>query len=98
MSPDFFNKWSLLIEEADKTKIPIQFIKKLVVKLGKKKQHTINVQTLYKQGLDDGEIEEIVNRKLEDLDDSITSVSFILHIEAIADTVEHETNKLLGRT
>lgn len=98
MTPNFFDKWSLLIEETDKTKIPIQFIKKLVVKLGGKKQHTINVQTLYKQGLDDSEIEDIVNRKLEDLDDSITSVSFVLHIEAIATTVEKETNKLLGKS
>lgn len=96
MSPDFFNKWEHILEDIEKSKIPIQFLKKLVVKLEGKKQHTINIQVLLKQGLEPEEIEDVVNRKLNDLDDSIVNIEFILNVESIAETVQPETDKLLN--
>lgn len=96
MSPDFFNKWEHILEDIEKSKIPIQFLKKLVVKLEGKKQHTINIQVLLKQGLEPEEIEDVVNRKLNELDDSIVNIEFILNVESIAETVQPETDKLLN--
>ena len=49
------------------------------------------------QGLDPEQIEEAVSRKLNELDDQIVSVEFILNVQAIADTVQPETDKLLGK-
>ena len=96
MSPDFFNKWEHILEDIEKSKIPIQFLKKLVVKLEGKKQHTINIQVLLKQGLEPEEIEDVVNRKLNDLHDQIVNIEFILNVESIAETVQPETDKLLN--
>lgn len=97
MSPNFFDKWEHILEDVEKSKIPIQFLKKIVVKLKGKRQHTINIASLIKQGLDPDYIEEFVNKKLYELDEDIVTVEFILNIETIADTVQPETDKLLSR-
>jgi len=97
MSPEFFNKWEHILEDVEKSKIPIQFLKKLVVKLEGKKQHTVNIQTLLKQGLDHDLIEDVISRKLYELDDQIVNIEFILNVESIAEMVQPETDKLLNR-
>jgi hypothetical protein len=96
MTPDYLSKWEHILEDVDKVKVPVQFIKKIIVKLIGKKQHTINIQSLLKQGLDPDEIEEVVSRKLNELDPLINSFEFVLNVESIAETVQPETDKLLG--
>jgi len=97
MSTEFYNKWQNILEDVEKSKIPIQFIKKIILKFEGKRQQTINIQTLLKQGLEPEEVEEVVNRKLIELDDIIVNLEFILNVENIADTVQPETDKLLGK-
>lgn len=96
MSPEFTEKWEHILQDVEKNKIPIQFITKLVLKLQGKKQHTVNVQRMLKQGLEPDQIEDVLNRKLEELDEVIVSVEFILNVESIADTVQPMTDKLLS--
>ena len=97
MSPDFIEKWEHILEDVEKNKIPVEFIKKLVVKLQGKKQHTINIEKFLTQGLDPDQIEEIVSRKLQELDESVVGVEFILNVQIIADAVQPETDKLLNK-
>jgi hypothetical protein len=97
MSPEFIEKWEHILEDVEKNKVPVQFIKKLVIKLQGKRQQTINIQKFLSQGLDPEQIEEAVSRKLNELDDQITSVEFILDVQSIADTVQPETDRLLNR-
>jgi len=95
MSPEFTAKWEHILEDVEMQKIPVQFIKKLVVKLEGKKQHTINIEKFLQQGLDPEQIEEAVGRKLQELDDKIVNIEFILNMQSIADTVQPETDKFL---
>jgi hypothetical protein len=97
MTPDYLRKWEHILEDIDKHKVPVQFIKKIIVRMIGKKQHTINIQSLLKQGLDPEEIEEVVSRKLNELDPLITSFEFVLNVESIAETVQPETDKLLNK-
>ena len=97
MSPEFIEKWEHIIEDVDKQKIPVQFIKKLIIKLEGKRQQTINIEKFLSQGLDPEQIEDAVSRKLHDLDPQIVSVEFVLNVQSIADTVQPETDKLLGK-
>jgi len=96
MSPEYLSKWEHILEDIEKSKVPIQFIKKIIVRMVGKKQHTINIQSLLKQGLSPVEVEEVVSRKLEELDPMITSFEFILNVESIAETVQPQTDKLLN--
>jgi len=97
MSPEFIEQWEQLLEDVEMQKIPIQFIKKLILKLEGKKQRTINVEKFAKQGLEPEEIEEVVGRKLFSLQDEIVRIDYILNVENIAETVQPETDKLLNR-
>jgi len=95
MSPEFIKQWEHIIDDVDKQKIPIQFISKLVIKLEGKRQQTINIKRFLNQGLAPEQIEQAVSRKLEEYDDMIVSVEFVLNIESIAEAVQPETDKLL---
>jgi hypothetical protein len=97
MSPDFIDKWEHILEDVEKNKIPVEFIKKLIIKLTGKKQQTINIQKLLQQGLDPDQVEDAVSRKLHELEDLIVSVEFVLNVQSIADTVQPETDRLLGK-
>lgn len=97
MSPDFISQWEHIIDDVDKQKIPVEFIKKLVIKLQGKRQTTINIKKFLDQGLAPEQIEEAVSRKLTEYDDMILSVEFVLNIESIAETVQPETNRLLKK-
>ena len=97
MSPEFIAKWEHILEDVEKQRIPIQFIKKLIIKLEGKRQQTINIEKFLAQGLEPEQIEEAVSRKLNELDDQVVSVEFLLNVKSIAETVQPETDKLLNR-
>jgi len=97
MSPEFMSKWERLLEGVDKQKIPIEFIKKLVLKLERKRQRTINIERLLKDGLDPDHIEDVVNKVLTELEDDVTSIEFVLNVQSIAETVQPETDRLLNK-
>jgi hypothetical protein len=96
MSPDFYKKWSHILADVDKRAIPIEFIRKLVVKLEKRKQHTINIEKMLKQGLEPEDVEDTVSTKLLELDDQVVSIEFVLNVDTIAEAVQPETDKLLS--
>jgi hypothetical protein len=96
MSPEFIEKWEKLLEDVDKQQIPVEFIKKIVLKLVGRKQHTINIQRLLEQGLYPDEIEDAISTKLIELDELVTGIEFILNVESIAETVQPETDRLLN--
>lgn len=95
MSPEIFAKWEHIIESTEKTKIPVEFIQKLVLKLNGRKQRTINIKSMLEQGFESEEIEEAVSRKLEEYDDQMIGIEFILDIQGIAAAVQPETDKIL---
>ena len=94
-SDEFLAKWEHIIEEVNKTEIPLECIKKVVIRLHGKKQRTINLDLLRRQGLDIEEIETVMSRTLSDLGEQVRDVDFILDVGAIATIVQPETDKLL---
>ena len=67
----------------------------LIIKLNDNKQQTIDVIMLLQEGFHYSEIEEIINETLSELNVSINKVDFLLDVEAIADAVQPETNRIL---
>jgi hypothetical protein len=97
MSPEFIQKWEHILEDVEKQKIPIEFIKKIIIKLEGKKQQTINIEKFMKQGLMPDQVEEAVSRKLQELDDQLVSIEFILNVQSIAEAVQPVTNDFLSK-
>lgn len=96
MSPEFIEKWEKLLEDVDKQTIPVEFIKKIILKLKGRKRHTINISKLIEQGLYPEDIEEAVTSKLIEYDSDVIGIEFLLNVESIAETVQPETDRLLN--
>lgn len=92
---EFLDRWEHLINEVNKTEVPLEFIKKIVIRLNGKKQKTINLGTLRKQGLDWEEIETVVTRTLTAYGDTVCDLDFVVDIVSVAELIQPETDKLL---
>ena len=76
-------------------KVPVDFIKKIILRLEGKRQKTINIERLLDQGVEPDEIEDAISRQLMKLDDEVVGIEFILNVKSIADAVQPETDNLL---
>lgn len=94
-SDEFLLKWEHIIAEVTKTEVPLECIKKVVIKLHGKKQKTINLATLKRQGLDMDELEVVLSRTLSDLGDEVRDIDFVVDVTEVAKIVQPETDKLL---
>ena len=94
-SDDFLRKWEHINDEVAITDVPVECIKKVIIKLSGRRQKTINCQMLRRQGMEAEEIEQLITRQLSELSDIIRDVDFMLDVEAVAELVQPETDKLL---
>ena len=96
-SDEFLDKWEHIINEVHKTEVPLECIKKVIIKLDGRRQKTINLHVLRRQGLDLEEIEVMLNRTLYELGDTVVDLDFVVDVTAVASLVQPETDKLLGK-
>jgi len=94
-SDEFIQQWEHIIEEVNKTEVPLECIKKVVIRLNDRKQKTINLSALRKQGLDLEEVEIVLTRTLTELGDTVRDVDFVVDVSEVAKMVQPETDKLL---
>jgi hypothetical protein len=95
LSDEFLSKWDHIISEVEKTQVPLKCINKMVIRIAGGKQKTINLSRLRRDGLDDDEIEEIMNRNLHILGESVNNIDFILDVNTVAGIIQPATDKLL---
>jgi hypothetical protein len=94
---DFLAKWEHIVKDVSKTDVPLECIKKIVIKFKNGRQRTVNLIALQRQGLDLEEVEAVLNRTFHDEHDNIRDVDFVVDITAVANLVQPETDKLLGK-
>ena len=95
LSDDFLKSWEHIIAEVNKTDVPLECIKKVIIKLTGGKQRTVNLQVLKKQVLEIAEIESVLSRHLMEFEDDIRDVDFVVDVDAVAKIVQPETDKIL---
>ncbi len=96
LTDDFISTWEHIIEEVNKTDVPLECIKKMVIKLRGKKQKTLNLDLFRRQGLDTETIEAIVNKAFTELNDDIRDVEFVVDVHVVAQLVQPETDRILN--
>ena len=95
-SDEFLQQWEHIIDEIQKTNVPLECIKKVVIRLEGKRQKTVNLKALKNQGLSMEEIDIVLTRTLNEYGDSVKNLEFIIDISAVAELVQPETDKLLN--
>jgi len=94
---DLITQWEHIIADVNKTDVPLECIKKVVIKLAGGRQKTINLHSLLRQGLQLEEVETMLTRYFQEHDREIRDVDFVVDISAVANLVQPETDKLLGK-
>lgn len=97
LSNEFLEKWEHILDEVNITEVPLECIKKVIIRLHNKRQKTVNLHTLKRQGLDFDEIETVLNRTLTELGDEVYDVDFMVDVASVAALVQPETDKLLEK-
>jgi hypothetical protein len=92
---DFLKQWEQIVNDVDKDHCPISCVKKVVFKTSDRKQKTINLRTLRKQGFDDDSLELAVSTFISENEEHIASMELVLDVEAVAELIQPETDKLL---
>lgn len=95
-SDEFLSKWEDLVDDVEKSDIPIECIKRVVIKLTDGKRRYLNISVLRKKGYEPDELEGILNEKLKEYDGIIENVDFFIDVEAVAEQVQQETDSMLG--
>jgi hypothetical protein len=93
---DFLTAWERIVADVSKTDVPLECIKKIVIKFHGGRQKTFNLPALQKQGMSIDEIETMLTRTLTELDNEIRDIDFVVDVSAVANLVQPETNKILN--
>jgi len=94
LDDDFLKRWEDIVNAVDKDQCPITCVKKVIFRT-RQGQKTINLRNLRRQGIDDDSIEQAVSTFIEDNEQIIKSMELVLDVEAVAEIVQPETDKLL---
>lgn len=97
---EFLDKWRHIINDVEKSDIPTHLIDRLVIRLnngdGLENVQTIDITSLKERGYSSIEIEDVINETLYELNDFIDSVDFFVDIDAVANEVQPQTDKILN--
>lgn len=87
--------WQDIVNDVDKTEVPINVLQQISVQLIDGTDITINVKELIEEGQDPHEIEALLDEKFNELDRYIKNVDFFVDIDKVKDAVQPETDKVL---
>lgn len=90
------SRWESILADANITSVPANFLKAIQAKMMDGTEEVFDVQDLKDKGLKISEIEILMEAFVEQYDDEIDSLDFILNIEMIADEIDKRTKRLLG--
>jgi len=96
LSEEFLSRWEDLVEGVEKSDVPVECIKRVVIKLKDGRRRYLNMSTLRKKGMNIFELEGVLNQKLEEYDRDIANVDFFVDVDQVADLIQPETDKILG--
>lgn len=97
LKTDRIEIWEDVVASVDKEHIPIDCVKKIILKLQGNRQKTLNLEKLRYNGLDIDEIELVVSRTMIDLGKKITNVDFVIDVSSVARHIQPQTDFLLSK-
>lgn len=96
LDSNLLKRWEQIVNDVDKEHVPLECVKKVVFRHIDNRQKTINFKSLKRQNLNVDEISSVVERYIEENESVIVSMEFILDVEAVAEILQPETDKLLN--
>lgn len=95
LTDDFLHNWERIVNDIDKHHVPLPCVKKVVFRNKNRSQKTINLRRLRERGQTEEDIDHVIQHYIVDNENDILSMEFVLDIEAVAEQIQPETDKLL---
>lgn len=89
------DQWEKLLKEVNKEQVPIGVLRYITVNLKDGTSVDVNISEMIEEGADPAVVEELINNKLEALDDVIKDVDFHISVDAVSKVIQPFTDKLL---
>ena len=97
LDEDHLHRWEKLLSEVTATEVPLECIKKVLIKLRGGRQRTFNIHTLRRQGLDFDEIESALIRTLNEYGDQVRDLDYVIDAATVAEMLQPQTDQLLKK-
>lgn len=88
-------KWEKLLKEVNKEQVPIGVLRYITVNLKDGTSVDVNIAEMLDEGADPAYVEQLINSKLEALDDIIEDVDFHISVDAVSKVIQPFTDQLL---
>lgn len=88
-------KWEKLLKEVNKEQVPIGVLRYITVNLKDGTSVDVNIAEMLEEGADPAYVEQLINSKLEALDDIIEDVDFHISVDAVSKVIQPFTDQLL---
>lgn len=89
------SQWEKLLKEVSKEQVPITVLRYITVNLVDGTSVDINIDDMLSEGVDPEYVEQLINTKLEELDDIIKDVDFHISVDSVAKVIQPFTDNLL---
>ena len=88
-------KWNKILKDVEKQEVPVTLLESLAVHLIDGTTVNIDIKELIQDGMEPGEIEQMLNDKLTSLDHIIKDVDFYVSVDDVASMVQPITDNFL---
>ena len=95
LTEEFVEKWHSIIEDVDITDIPVEYIDHLIVRTEDDSEYIVSIIDLLKEGILPIELELTLENRMEEFDNDILSVDYILNVEKISTDIQSTTDETL---
>jgi hypothetical protein len=89
------DQWEKLIKEINKEQVPIGVLRYITVNLKDGTSVDVNIAEMIDEGAEPEFVEQLINKKLHDLDDIIKDVDFHISVDSVAKFIQPITDQLL---
>ena len=89
------DQWERLLKEVNKEQVPIGVLRYITVNLKDGTSVDVNIAEMLAEGADPAEVEQMINQRLDALDDVIHDVDFHISVDSVDKVIQPFTDKLL---
>ena len=91
------DKWKQILKQVETPEAPLSVIQKIEVELIDGSIVDINIPELLAEGYEEGELEDMINERLEANDHIIAGADFYINADFVANTVQPITDRILRK-
>jgi hypothetical protein len=90
-----YKRWKDIVNDVDKRQVPVNILQAIEVRLIDGTRIDIDIKKLLGNGIEEADIENLLDEKFVELDQYIENVDFFVDVNKVEATIQPETDKVL---